>query len=297
MRYIITIVLSIALLGGCASTNEEELNRIEKVDEKVTVTDSNPIHAKVEIINKDGIRLVNKIKPPLSYTRIELEGNSFGSYLRNFKLKPHGSKVHYYNGEIKSRDVHVAVLDMDVGDKDLQQCADSIIRLRADYLYEEDRFEDISFNLTNGFQTPYKKWMNGYRVKVKGNTTTWIKKYDNNENDYKVLKSYLEFIYSYAGTLSLSKELKSVDYMSMKVGDVFIRGGSPGHGIIVMDMAVNDEGERIYMLAQGYMPAQEMHVLLNPRDKEMSPWYKLDENDTEIITPEWTFTTSELKRF
>lgn len=297
MRYIITIVLSIALLGGCASTNEEELNMIEKVDEKVTVTDSNHIHAKVEIINKDGISLMNRIKPPLSYTRIELEGNSFGSYLRNFKLKPHGSKVHYYNGEIKSRDVHVAVLDMDVGDKDLQQCADSIIRLRADYLYEEDRFEDISFNLTNGFQTPYKKWMNGYRVKVKGNTTTWIKKYDNNENDYKVLKSYLEFIYSYAGTLSLSKELKSVDYMSMKVGDVFIRGGSPGHGIIVMDMAVNDEGERIYMLAQGYMPAQEMHVLLNPRDKEMSPWYKLDENDTEIITPEWTFTTSELKRF
>lgn len=60
---------------------------------------------------------------------LRLSEGSFAEYLRNLPLKPHGTKVKYYNGEEKPNDVYVAVIDIDVGTRDLQQCADAVIRL------------------------------------------------------------------------------------------------------------------------------------------------------------------------
>ncbi len=101
----------------------------------------------------------------------------------------------------------------------------------------------------------------------------------------------------YAGTLSLSKELNPVPIKNMQIGDVFIYGGSPGHAVIVMDMCNSPKtGKKMFMLAQSYMPAQEIHVLKNENNPAISPWYELNEN-SEIKTPEWTFTPQQLKRF
>jgi len=43
--------------------------------------------------------------------------------------------------------------------------------------------------------------------------------------------------------------LESVSIKNMNIGDVFIVGGSPGHAVIVVDMAVNSDGEKIFLLA------------------------------------------------
>jgi len=50
------------------------------------------------------------------------------------------------------------------------------------------------------------------------------------------------------------------------------------------------------MLAQSYMPAQEIHELKNPADKALSPWYKLSDAET-IETPELNFSKDHLHRF
>ena len=83
----------------------------------------------------------------------------------------------------------------------------------------------------------------------------------------------------------------------MKIGDVFIQTGNPyGHAVIVVDMAENpDSGEKVYMLAQSYMPAQDIQILVNRKNSLYSPWYLLDENSIE--TPEWRFNKNDLKRF
>ena len=95
----------------------------------------------------------------------------------------------------------------------------------------------------------------------------------------------------------MSQELHKVSDISlMKIGDVFIQGGFPGHAILVVDMAVNGSGKKLFLLVQSYMPAQEIHVLNNPVDSDSSPWYKLDFGEI-LYTPEWTFTRNDLKRF
>jgi hypothetical protein len=92
--------------------------------------------------------------------------------------------------------------------------------------------------------------------------------------------------------------MKSVPVTDMRIGDVFVQGGTPGHAVIVVDMAVHREtGKKLYMLAQSYMPAQNIQVLANPNDKGLNPWYVLDDQQEDIRTPEWTFTIRDLKRF
>ncbi len=104
-------------------------------------------------------------------------------------------------------------------------------------------------------------------------------------------------VYTYAGTASLSTELKSVPVAQMQIGDVFIHGGFPGHAAIVVDMAVNPRtGKKAFLLVQGFMPAQEAHLLKNLNDARMSPWYPVDFGAT-LHTPLWDFAKGELKRF
>ncbi|MDD4584014.1 MAG: DUF4846 domain-containing protein, partial [Eubacteriales bacterium] len=222
----------------------------------------------------------------------------YGEYLRNLPLKPHASPVLYYNGHEKNKDnVYMAVVDMEIGDSDLQQCADAVMRLRGEYLYGIGDYDRIHFNFTNGFRVDYSKWMEGYRVVVEGNRSYWQKKTQPN-NTYQSFRKYMDIIFAYAGTLSLENELVPVDFDNMEIGDVLIQGGSPGHAVVVVDMAVNEStGEKLFLLAQSYMPAQEIQILVNTDNLDLSPWYSLNFEGDSIATPEWNFNKWDLKRF
>jgi hypothetical protein len=108
----------------------------------------------------------------------------------------------------------------------------------------------------------------------------------------------MDNIFMYAGSLSLSKELTAIPVNSIEPGHVFIYGGSPGHAVIVVDVAINEKtGERIFMLAQSYMPAQEIHILKNPANEdENNPWYS-NLFEGSLQTPEWSFEKDQLKKF
>ena len=247
-----------------------------------------------DILHPEGKTIEKRFALPNGYSRTK--GDSFASFLRSFPLKENGSKVYLYNGEEKyNQGVAAAVLDIDVGKKDLQQCADGVMRLRAEYLYKTKQYDKIHFNFTNGFNAEYSQWRQGFRIKINGNKTSWYKAGEA-DNSIATFKKYLEIIFSYAGTLSLSRELKSIPLSDIQPGDVFVYGGSPGHAVIVMDVAKNTAGKKIFMIAQSYMPAQNIHVLVNTNDENISPWYDLSESD-KLYSPEWTFEKTELKRF
>ena len=101
---------------SCGLSSAEEMK--SKADEEI-----------FRIVRPEGQTVSERFSPPDGYSRIVDDEKSFSSYLQNFRLLEHGAEVYYYNGKVKPMKVHEAVFDIDVGTKDLQQCADAIIRL------------------------------------------------------------------------------------------------------------------------------------------------------------------------
>ncbi|MCT4581591.1 MAG: DUF4846 domain-containing protein [Flavobacteriales bacterium] len=239
--------------------------------------------------------LINRIQPPEGFQRVSSPQNSFTHWIRRLPLKQGNPNVMLYNGEEKwNQDAHFAVFDLDIGTRDLQQCADATMRIRAEYLYHTQQYDKIHFNYTNGAYVPYQKWRNGYYPIPKGKSVSWVKKEKCNTS-YKSFKSYLIQVFNYAGTHSLSKELTPVPYQDMQVGDLLIQGGFPGHAVMVVDLVESPNGTKMYLLAQSYMPAQNFQLLKSLSTN--SPWYPLDPNPSTINTPEWTFESSQLMRW
>ena len=281
--------LAFTIKLSCASKSEISPKPVKKKPLK-ELTDRS-------LINPQGNTIKTRFLLPIGFSRITTQKNTYADYLQHLPLKPDGTKVKYFNGTTKEANhVYVGVVDMDIGHRDLQQCADAVMRLRAEYLWQEKAYNDIHFNFTNGFQVDYSKWMDGYRMRIKGNQTTWYKA-KAPSNTYKDFRKYMDLIFAYAGTLSLSKELKKVPVEMMQIGDIFIQGGSPGHAVLIVDMAVNETtSEKLFLIAQSYMPAQDIQILQNPNKASISPWYST--NFTSILnTPEWRFQRSDLKRF
>ena len=247
---------------------------------------------------ESGNSIINRIPVPKGYERIISERGSFAGWLQNLSLKAGCPPVHLYNGELKrNQTAQAAVINIDVGSRDLQQCADAVIRLRSEYLFSRSRIQDIHFNFTSGHNAKLTQWFQGFRPLVRGNIVNW-KQTARADSSYGNFRRYLNTVFMYAGSYSLSRELLSVDDINqIKTGDVFIQGGFPGHAVLVVDMARNRKtGEKIFLLAQSYMPAQDIHILNNPQDSDLSPWYSV--NFGEILTiPEWTFKKDDLKRF
>ncbi len=189
------------------------------------------------------------------------------------------------------------MLDIDIGKKDLIQCADAAMKLRADFLFQKKQYDKIKFTATCGSELLFKNWLKGTRWKEKGNrlmTYNINKEATNVQTDYY---TFMQFAFSYCGTYSLSKQLKAVNNIdSIKSGDVFVQGGFPGHAITVMAVAENNTGKKIFLLSQGYMPAQDIHILKNENDTDLSPWYDLSEL-YPLFTPEWQFDRGCLKRW
>jgi hypothetical protein len=294
--FIIFIVLVLTACTGTVNQPDIKSPGDGKTPVGETGNDNNKDPGETQLVFPRGGTVTDRIMVPEGYERVSAGADTFAHYLRNLPLKSHGSKVLYYDGREKGRDVYQAVVDMDVGDRDLQQCADAVIRLRAEYLYKQQQYERIHFNFTNGFNAGYDKWMQGNRIAVSGNDARWVSSAAFSD-DYQSFRKYLDMVFAYTGTLSLSRELEKASISDMEIGDVFIQGGSPGHCVIVVDMAQScDTGEKLFLLAQSYMPAQDIHILKNLQDKPISPWYSLDFGDT-LITPEWTFDRGDLMRF
>lgn len=254
-----------------------------------------PISTEFSYINDSGSTLETRFQLPKDYSRLSYTKDSFGEFVRNYPLCEDGSEVLLYNGSKKgNQNAHIAIFDMDLVDDDLQQCADSVIRMYAEYFYEKKQYDLMQFHFVNGFSCDFSKWSQGMRVKVDGNSTTWYQGAASDDSK-KAFESYLRIVFSYASTLSLEQESKSIKLKNIEIGDIFIHGGSPGHVVMVVDVCENAQNERAFLLAQGYMPAQQFHILQNPQHTD-NPWYYINELSDTLSTPEYSFSMDELKR-
>jgi len=248
----------------------------------------------------EGNTVEARFPAPTGFERVALEPGSYQAFLRALPLKPEGAVVRYHDGGEKPPYNYVAVIDMTLGTRNLQQCADTLIRYKAEYLWEADHKGEIAFRFTSGFLCKWTEYAQGYRASVRGSTVDWTRTAAASASR-ETFDKYLNLVFNYAGTRSLeSYETQPVNPEDLAVGDMFLRGGSPGHVVQVVDMAVNSQtGQRCMLLVQGYMPAQDGQILCAVDDVPgMGPWVLVPENpEGPFATPEYGFSWDELCRF
>ena len=192
MRTKISILLFVVILNACGQSASQETSYNESENRSKREHQNVINQSFQELINPNGATIETRFIVPNGFKRTESPSNSFEKYLRQLPLKPQGAMVKLYDGSVKENyDVYEAVVDMDIGKKNLQQCADAIMRLRAEYLYLQKRYDIIHFNFTNGFKVDYSEWMKGKRMVVKGNKTNWTQS-ANSSNTYEDFRRYMD---------------------------------------------------------------------------------------------------------
>lgn len=237
---------------------------------------------------------------PKGFTRVPLPERSFGAFLRTLPLASPDTPVLTYAGKVLHPADHpnvAAVAAIDPGTADLQQCADSVIRMHAEWRWAEGH-RDQSYRAAAGMEIPYARWKRGDRPIAKGASLAWEQRgapVADGAETHGDFRKFLSSVFMFANTGSLSVQAKPVSVRDLAPGDFVVVAGSPGHAVLVLDLVKSASGERRVLLGQGFMPAQSFHVLRPSAGA--SPFYVIDEN-APLDTPFWDpFPWSSLRRF
>ena len=238
--------------------------------------------------------LEQRFAPPAGFTRVDLEPDSFGAWLRRIPLTKPDTPVLSYDGRVILPSGHrnlAAVTTLDTGKRDLQQCADAIMRLHAEWLWHRGRAAEASYP-TGAGPIPWSRYLAGAYPRAKGNTFEWGQGRARS-NSHKTYRAYSDVVASWANTVSLARTASKPDRAEVRPGDFFILPGGPGHTVLILDLAKSAAGRQLALLGQSFMPAQNFQVLRPSRD---GPWFELDP-EHGVDTPFWErFPWSSLRR-
>jgi Domain of unknown function (4846) len=236
-----------------------------------------------------------RFAPPAGFTRVALAPESFGAWLRGLPLAPKGTPVRSFDGHVlhSAGDPRIAaVVAIDVGHADLQQCADAVIRLDAEWQWSRGR-RDESYRAASGLLLPFSRWARGERLVAHGSSLAW-QHGARPRSDHAAFRAYLDAVFAWANTVSVAREARHVEARAIAPGDFFIMPGNPGHTVLVLDMARSADGRRVALIGQSYMPAQSYQVL---RPRAGAVWFALDASQP-VATPFWEpFPWTTLERF
>lgn len=244
--------------------------------------------------------LAAAMPPPQGFTRRPVAADGYGAWLRGLPLRAEGTPVRSYKGDLihPADDPRIAaVVELDVGARDWQQCSDSVIRLAAEWRWSIGKTDGLGYLFTSGDHATWANYAAGWRARWddKIRKIIWTRS-GRVDATYAAYRSYLGVVFVYAGTTALAREGREVARDDIAPGDFFIMPGSSGkgHAVQILDVATDAKGHRVALIGQGYMPAQDFQILRN--SDTGSPWFSLD-GDT-VSTPFWLpFEWSMLRRW
>lgn len=224
---------------------------------------SNPWNAKT----------IGEISAPMGYTRVE---GSYAEFMRGLPLKERGSKVQYYTGgDARLQMLSTGVIDLPLLSNS-EQCADMTMRLRAEYLFSQGRYSEITF-----------RDVNGNTLRYQGGASR------------KALEKFLRNAYGVCSTFSVSRETKPRPISEVQPGDVLVYPARKlegmGHALIVTDVA--RKGKKVaIMCAEGNTPAREAHIVRNLNPLK-NPWFFFDGDESTLWVSVFHFKKDELRHY
>lgn len=237
--------------------------------------------------------LVQRFPAPDGFQRLPLQTQSFAAFLRTLPLAAADTPVQSYNGG-RILDVgdprYAAVVALDVGKADLQQCADAVMRLHGEWRWSAGA-RDMSYRAAAGLPIAYARYRRGERLVPQGSSLSW-RGGGQPSDSYATFRKYMNTVFAWANTVSLMKQSTPVAYADLHAGDFFVLPGNPGHTVLILDVVVRGTQKRA-LLGQSYMPAQNFQVL---RPRAGAVWFELDPTQS-VKTPFWApFPWTSLRR-
>lgn len=240
------------------------------------------------------IPLAERFSPPEGFTRVA--ATPLTAWLRGLPVRTDRTAVRSFRGTPIGPSQ--AVIALDVGRRNVQQCADSILRLHGEYLWATGRAEKAAYHFTSGDRSAWRDWRRGERFRVKGSRVKRVK--GRAVGGHKAFRGWLMHTFGYAGTRSLKHDSVAVGERPIEPGDFYVAPGGPGHAVLVLDVAEHADGRRVALIGQGFMPAQDFHVVGRGGPRVLDgAWFVLPDAKSRLLaTPSWApFTPDQARRF
>lgn len=228
------------------------------------------------ISNPWNAKKVGDIPCPVGYERIA-KNDSYALFLRDLPLKKRGSMVHLFTGGMaRLQWLSAGVIDMPVLSND-EQCADVTMRIRAEYLWKNGRYNEICFTSVGGKKQPYS-----------------------GASSRKAFEKYMRTVYGTCNTASVFRETKERALKDIQPGDVLVypsrHKGYYGHAVLVADVARSKSGKIAVLCIEGNTPAREAHVIRNLNPFQ-NPWFVLNEKSDSYYISVFRFNKKELRYY
>ncbi len=223
-----------------------------------------------------GVSIEVALPPPYGAERVEAD--AFGLWLRQRTLAHADAPVLAYDGSEITKSTPWRVVQLPMVDGDLQQCADAILRMRAEW--QKETGQTVSFHATSGDPLPWERYQRGEDPYDAGDRIAWRAGSD------QTWDGYLTKVFTWAGSWSLENH-ETRPASEPRSGMILVQGGFPGHAVLLMDVA--RRADTFYFLAgQSFMPAQRFHMDLGPH----AGWWELED---EMALGTWVFSRSDLR--
>ena len=230
------------------------------------------------------------------FTQFAAEPESWCEWLRLLPLAAPGTPVKNYRGEIvvPGDDEHLAaVVAIDIGNQDIQQSADVVLRLFAEWRWFVGDL--LMLYLSDAkLELPLEKWRAGERLVSAGKQQKWVaQEPPQSKLDHAAFRAYLDSVFSSSDFRALIAESVAITPESLAPGAFFLHEGHPSEVVVVLDVATSRSGERAMILMQALNPAESIHVLRPTRD---SVWFPVHTNQPLQLPRTRPFSWKELRR-
>lgn len=259
MKKLLFFVSVLILFNSCSSVNDIAL---ENFFSSNSTSNKNLVN-----LHQNSVFSQNRIKLPDGYIRVLPEDN-YARFISKLNFKPL-SKNNTENN------AYLATINLKTINKHSQFTTNTAFRLYYEYLFNEKEFEHINFNQNKNIQS--------------------FNKYSSRKT-YDDFATYLEYAFEFLDYNSLALYTQPVNLKDIRIGDIFYHNSHPkSNAVIVVDLAEDLNGNKMMLLAKSVNATNEIHILNNTENSEISPWFILKPGS--ILTADWRFHTDDLVRF
>lgn len=232
--------------------------------------------------------LCRTFRTPAGYKRRPTVRGSFPDWLRHLPLRTDAT-VRDYRGIVQpwTGSQVAAVIDLDVIGR-VQDCAASAFRLWAEYITATGRDHRLTVEMNQRQKLSWRQYIRGCRPRFSSSRRRLSVKCGsreiggkNNRSRRQAVKDYVRQVMTWTNSATFARTLPAVARSKIGAGTLLVQPnptGGTGHLSLVVERAVDGAGKERYLIAMGFMPAQNMWVVSPPATpRHLRPWCTLKE--------------------